>query len=103
MHVAINYFVVLNTNKIGFYFCDLFFLTIRSDGQKGDSSKISSLSVCVLFVCRSEPSSAEKAHEDSMLQQEIKAMTERERSESDIIFMCTCSTSLLHSPSGALQ
>ena len=70
--------------------------------QKGDSSKISSLSVCV-FVCRSEPSSAEKAHEDSMLQQEIKAMTERERSESDIIFMCTCSTSLLHSPSGELQ
>lgn len=102
MHVAINYFVVLNTNKIGFYFCDFLFHTIRSEGQKGDSSKISSLSVCV-FVCRSEPSSAEKAHEDSMLQQEIKAMTERERSESDIIFMCACSTSLLHSPSGELQ
>ena len=102
MHVAIDYFVALNTNKIGFYFCDFLFHTIRSEGQKGDSSKISSLSVYV-FVCRSEPSSAEKAHEESMLQQEIKAMTERERSESDIIFMCTCSTSLLHFPSGELQ
>jgi len=74
LHVAI-YFVAL----ISFY-------TIRSEGLKGDSSKISSLSVYV-FVCRSEPSSAEKAHEDSVLQQEIKAMTERERSESDILFV----------------
>ena len=35
-----------------------------------------------IIVClRSEPTPAEKASEDSMLQQEIKAMTERQRSK----------------------
>lgn len=64
----------MHIRKIGFYFFDQL-LHNRSEGLKE----------VYVFVCRSEPSSVEKAHEDSMLQQEIKAMTERERSESDIL------------------
>lgn len=71
--------------QVAIYFVALIsFYTIRSEELKGHSSKIGSLGVYV-FICRSEPSSAEKAHEDSMLQQEIKAKTERERSETDIL------------------
>ena len=43
-----------------------------------------------LLIClRSEPTPAERASKDSMLQQEIKSMTERQRSRSSMLIICT--------------
>lgn len=39
------------------------------------------LNNCIIVCLRSEPTPAERASEDCMLQQEIKAMTERQRSK----------------------
>lgn len=39
------------------------------------------LNNCIIVCLRSEPTPAQRASEDSMLQQEIKAVTERQRSK----------------------